>query len=119
MTLDLELLLNQIGGTFKPNEEAPEDDDSLQAALSAQIRKTNYENRAHDHNGSEKNQESRSPKEESSDISKPAQVVLDLKAEMGSMRKAMTRASISFDKSPNKPRPKEQLDTTNGKQKGK
>ena len=43
--LDLELLLNQIGGLFKPDEEAPENDDSLQVALSAQVRKTNYENR--------------------------------------------------------------------------
>ena len=33
--LDLELLLNQIGGIFKPDEEATENDESLQAALSA------------------------------------------------------------------------------------
>ena len=60
--LDLELLLNQIGGIFKPDEEAPENDDSLQAAaLSTQIRKTNYENRgaaaaaAYDRNVTKKN----------------------------------------------------------------
>ena len=34
-TLDLELLLNQIGGIFKPDDEAPWDDDILQVALSA------------------------------------------------------------------------------------
>ena len=87
--LDLELLLDQIGGIFKPNEEAPEDDDSLQAALSAQVRKTNYENRgtaAYDCNMPKKKQESRSLKPEYSDISKLTQVVFDLKAEMGSMR---------------------------------
>ncbi len=41
-TLDLELLFNQICGLFEPDEEAPEDDGSLQAALAAQVRKTNY-----------------------------------------------------------------------------
>ena len=35
---------------------------------------------------------------------------------MGSMSKAMTRAGISFDKSPNKQKPREQA--ANGKQKG-
>ena len=43
--LDMEILLNLIGGIFKPDEEAAVDDESLQAALSAQVRKTNYENR--------------------------------------------------------------------------
>ena len=33
--LDLELLLNRIGGIFKPDEEATENDESLQVALSA------------------------------------------------------------------------------------
>ncbi len=42
--LDLELLLNQAGGIFEPDEEDPEEDVTLQAALSAQVRKTNYEN---------------------------------------------------------------------------
>ena len=42
-SLDLELLLNQIGGKFKPDEEAPENYESLQAALSAQVQWTNYE----------------------------------------------------------------------------
>jgi hypothetical protein len=43
--LDLELLLNQVGGIFKPEDEGLEDDTTLQAALSAQVFKTNYENR--------------------------------------------------------------------------
>jgi hypothetical protein len=38
-TLDLELLFNQIGGIIKLDEEAPEEDESLQALLSAQVRK--------------------------------------------------------------------------------
>ncbi len=43
--LDLELLLNQVKGIFKPDEDGLEEDISLQTALSAQVRKTNYENR--------------------------------------------------------------------------
>ena len=88
-TLDLELLLNQIGGMFKPDDEATENDESLQAALSAQVCKANYENRGaavYDRNVPKKSQESRSPKQASLDISKLTQVVFDLKAEMGSMR---------------------------------
>ena len=83
-TLDLELWLNQIGGIFKQDEEAPEDDDSLQAALSAKICKKNYENRgtaAYARNGLKKNQELRSPKPESSVISKLTQEAFDLEAE--------------------------------------
>jgi hypothetical protein len=45
MAYHLELLLNQIGGIFKPDEEAPEEDESLQGTLSIQVCKTNYENR--------------------------------------------------------------------------
>ena len=45
-SLDFELLLNQIGGIFKPNEEAPENDESFQAVMSAQVRNTNYENKS-------------------------------------------------------------------------
>jgi hypothetical protein len=36
-TLILELLFNQIGGIFKRDEEAPKEDDKLQAALSTQV----------------------------------------------------------------------------------
>ncbi len=42
--LGLELLFNQMGGVFKPDEEVLVEDDSLQAAPSAQVRKTNFEN---------------------------------------------------------------------------
>jgi hypothetical protein len=39
--LDLELLLNQVRGIFKPKDEGQEDYLTLQAALWAQVRKTN------------------------------------------------------------------------------
>ena len=118
--LDLELLLNLIGVIFKPDEEATKNDKSLQAVLSAQFRKSNYDNRgmaAHDRNVPKKNQDTRSPKQSPSDFSKLMQVAFDMKAKMGCMRKAMTKAGISFEKSPNGPKPREQL--ANGMQKGK
>ncbi len=102
--LDLELLFNQIGGIFKLDEEAPEEDASLQAALLAQVCKANYENRgaaAQDLTNPKKNQDSRSPRSGPPDISKLTQLVLDMKAEMGSMSKAMIRSGISLDRSPN------------------
>ena len=99
---------------------APEEDDSLQAALSAQVRKTNFEHRraaVYDHNGSKKCQESRCPKAESSDLSTLTQAIFNMKAKMGITRRAMTNAGISFDTSPNQRKPKEQA--VNGKQDGK
>ena len=41
-SLDLEKLLNKIGSIFKPIEEEAQEDESLQAALTAQIRKGKY-----------------------------------------------------------------------------
>ncbi len=64
-----------------------------------------------------KNQESRCPKSASPDIAKLTQLVFDMKAEMGSMCKAMIRSGISFDKSPNEQKPRER--TVSGKQKAK
>ena len=40
--LDLELLLNRIGSVFKPIEDETPEEESLQAALSAQVRKNEY-----------------------------------------------------------------------------
>ena len=76
--LNLELLLNQIGDIFKPDEEATENDESLQVALSAQVRqaklaRVNCENRGaavHDRNVPKRNQEPRSLKQAPSSISK-------------------------------------------------
>ena len=44
--LDLEILLNQVGGIFKSEDEGLDDDTTLQAALSAQASKPIYENSA-------------------------------------------------------------------------
>ena len=41
--LDMEILLNLIGGIFKPEDEAAGEYTSLQAALTVQVWRTNYE----------------------------------------------------------------------------
>ena len=51
------------------------------------------------------------------DLAKLMQGVFDMKAEMGCMRKAMINAGMSFAKSPNVQKPREQF--VNGEQKGK
>ena len=84
--LDMEILLNQVGGIFKPEEEAAGDEESLQAALSAQIRRPTYENRgmaAQDRKGPKKNPDTRSPKQPAPDLAKLIQAVFNMKAEMG------------------------------------
>ena len=40
--LDMEILLNQVGGIFKAEEETANNEDSLQAALSANVQRQNY-----------------------------------------------------------------------------
>ena len=94
----MEILLNLIGRLFKPDEETAGDEESLQAALSAQVRKHTYENRgmsAQDRKGPKKNPDTRSPKQSIPDLAKLIQAVFDMKAEMGCMRKAMINAGIS------------------------
>ena len=91
-TLDMEIILNLVGGIFKPEDESAGDEASLQAALSAQVRRTNYEHRGmatQERKPIKKNSDQRSPKQSGSDLSKLMQVVFDMKAEMGCMRKAM------------------------------
>ncbi len=90
--LDLELFLNQVRGIFKPGEEGTEDYVVLQAALLAQVRKPNYENRGaavQVRTVPKKNSDPRNQRPEYQDSDKHIQLVLDMKAEMGSLRKAM------------------------------
>ena len=110
--LDMEILLNLIDGIFKPEDEAAGDETSLQAALTVQVLRTNYENRGmatQERKVPKKNSDKRSPKQSVSDFSKLMQVVFDMKAEMGCMRRAMVNSGMSFDKSPNEPRPREHI----------
>jgi hypothetical protein len=114
--LGLELLLNQVGGILKPEDDGPEDDITLQAALSAQVRKTNCENRGaaiQERPVPKKNSYPRSQRPEPLERDKLYQLVLDMKAEMGSICKAMMGAGISFDNAPNEQK------TRNASDKGK
>jgi hypothetical protein len=93
--MDLELLLNQVGGIFKPDEDGQEKDITLQAALSAQVRKTNYENCGavmQERPVPKKNSDPRNQLPEPRERDKLYQLVLDIKTEMSSMHKAMIRS---------------------------
>jgi hypothetical protein len=114
--LDLELLLNQLGGIFKPEEVNPEDE-TLHAALSAQVRKPNHENRGAavpDRSGPKKYDGEITLKSLYAELLKMTHTVNDMKSEMGSMRKAMLRSGMSFDHNPQKGK-----DQAAGNQKGK
>ncbi len=63
-----------------------------------------------------KRQESRSPKTDTSEISKLTRAVFDMKAKIGIMLRVMTNAGISFDHVPNQRKTKEQA--VIGKQRG-
>ena len=79
--LGMKILLIQVGEIFKPEEEAAGDEDSLQATLSANVRRPTYENRGmavQDRKGPKKNPDNRSPNQSSSEISKLIQAVFDM-----------------------------------------
>jgi hypothetical protein len=77
-TMDLRLLFNQVGGIFKPDEEVTKEDRSLQAALSAEVHRPNYENlgaAAQDRSAPKKNSESRSPRSGYQNIDELTQLI--------------------------------------------
>ena len=89
--LDLELLLNRIGSVFKPIEEDTPEEESLQAALTAQVRKNEYRGTPGRDQGSPKqSQNPRPDRAESESDSKLIRLILELKAKFGVLRKAMT-----------------------------
>ena len=90
--LDMEILLNQVGGIFKAEEETANNEDSLQAALSANVQRQNYANRgraAQDQRGPKKSPDQRPPKYPASEIARLVQAVFDMKSEMGIIRRAL------------------------------
>ena len=88
--LDLELLLNRIGRVFKPIEDETPEEESLHAALSAQVRKNEYrDTQGKDQGGPKQNQNLRPDRAESESDSKLIRLILDLKAEIGVLRKAI------------------------------
>ena len=116
--LDIEILLNQVGGIFKPEEETPDNEDSLQAALSANVQRQSFANRGaavQDRRGPKKNPDEKPPKHPASEIARLVQAVFDMKSEMGCMRRALMNAGISIEKSPIVQKQKEHF--INGKKK--
>ncbi len=75
---DLELLFSQVRGIFKPEEEGQEEDVTLQAALLAQVSKTNYENlgaATQDHTIPKKNSDPRNQRTDYQDRDKLIQLI--------------------------------------------
>jgi hypothetical protein len=108
-SLDLEMLLNRIGSIFKPIEEEAQEDESLQAALMAQIGKSKFKG-AQAKNQSCLNhvQNSRAYRAEQESDLRLTRLILDLKAEIGILRKAMVNNGISIESAPTSNKLKEQ-----------
>ena len=107
-TLDLELLLNRISRVFKPIEDEIPEDESLQAALSAQVRKNKYRGRrGKDLGGPKQSQNPRPYLAESESDSKLIRLIL--KAEIRVLRKAMTIHCITIESAPTRNKRSNQL----------
>jgi hypothetical protein len=114
--LDLELLLNRIGSVFKPIEDETQEDESLQAALSAQVRKNVYKGtQGRDRGGPKQNPNPRPDRAESESDSKLIRLILDLKAEIGVLHKAMTIHGITIESAPTKYKEQSAIVKQNGK----
>ena len=114
--LDLELLLNRIGSVFKPIEDETPEEESLQAALSAQVRKNEYKGvQGKDRVGPKQNQNPKPDRIESEPDSKLIRLILDLKAEIGVLRKALTTHGITIESAPTKNKEQSAIGKQNGK----
>jgi hypothetical protein len=102
---------------FKPSVESPEDD-SLQAAMMAQARiqpKPVHQDKGN-YAGPKKKQDTRQSNHESPRMEKLMQVMYDMKAEMGALRRAFQQAGICVD-APHQKKNKEQHMNRNQKAK--
>ena len=114
--LDLELLLNRIGSVFKPIEEETPEEESLQAALSAQVRKNEYKGiQGKDRGCPKQNTNPNTDRAESESDSKLIRLILDLKAEIGVLCKAMTTHGITIESAPIKYKEQSAIVKQNGK----
>ena len=98
-------MLNRIGSVFKPIKDETPEEESLQAALSTQVRKNEYRGTQGKDLGGPK--ESQSPR--------PVKLILDLKAEIGVLRKAMTIHGITIESAPIKNKEQSAIVKQNGK----
>ncbi len=116
-TIDLEKLFYQLGSIFKPEVESTEDD-SLQAAMMAHARmqpRPVHQDKGN-HMGPKKKQDTRQGSHESPRLEKHMQVMYNMKAEMGSLRRALHVAGICVEAPYNK---KNKEQPINGRQKPK
>jgi hypothetical protein len=114
---DLEKLFHQLGSIFKPEVESTEDD-SLQAAMMAHARmqpKPVHQDKGN-YTGPKKKQDTRQSNHESPRMEKLMQVMYDMKAEMGALRRALQLAGICVDAPYNKKNKEQHI---NGSQKPK
>jgi hypothetical protein len=115
--IDLERLFNKLGSEFKLEVESPEDD-SLQAAMMAQARiqpKPVHQDKGN-HTGPKKKQDKMPGNHEAPRMDKLMQVMYDMKAEMGALRRALQQAGIRVD-APYQKKTKEQHINRSQKQK--
>ncbi len=90
--------MNRIGSIFKPIEEVAPEDEALQAALTAQICKSEYQGtQAKNHPCPKHVQNSRPERLEQESDSRLTRLILDMKAEIGILRKAMVNHGISVE----------------------
>ena len=88
-SLDLELSLNRIGSIFKPIEKEAQEDETLQAALTAQISKSEYKGTQAKNLSCPKHvQNSRPERAKQESDSRLTRLILDLKAVIGILRKS-------------------------------
>ena len=114
--MDLELLLNRIGSVFKPIEDETPEDESLQAALKAQVRKDECKGmQGKDQVCLKQVQNPRPDRAESESDSKLISLILDLKADIGVLRKALTIHCITIESAPTKNKEKSAVGKQNGK----
>ncbi len=93
--------MNRICNILKPIEEDAPEDESLQAALMAQIRKSEYKGlHAKDRAGQKSIQHSRPDRAEQESDSRLTRLILDLKAEIVILLKAMVNHCISVESGP-------------------
>ncbi len=106
---DLEQLLKKIGSISKPIEEEAPEDETLQVALTAQIRKSEYQGtQAKNWTGPKHVQNSRPDRVEHESDSRLTRLILNLKAKIGVLRKAMVNHGISVESAPTSNKQEEQ-----------
>ena len=109
-------MLNRIGSVFKPVEDDTPEEESLQAALSAQVRQNEYKGMQGRDQGCPKQNPNPIPDQaEFESDSKLIRLILDLKAEIGVLHKARTIHGITIESAPTKYKEQSAIVKQNGK----